>query len=325
MPTPQRKLPDELFGRAFTLEEGLKLGLTFEALRHDRFDRPFRGVRMLAGAERSDASASGEADLVALDANVRGFAGLLRPGESFSHETALLLYGCPIHTKDATIHTTARWPDSSRRGRNVTGHATREAYVQWERGHGVKLVPPCMALAQSAATLGLQEVIVAADRLALPRRGKDPLLDLAQTMEFAATRTLPGSILLRSALGYARIGAESRMETLLRLVLEAFDLAEYFDLQVEVADSDGWIGRFDLVCRKHRVIVEYDGEQHRTNRAQYLKDVTRLDRARAAGYEVIRVHARDLFAGRDALLLRVAEALGVRLQRTPTHPELLGK
>jgi very-short-patch-repair endonuclease len=57
------------------------------------------------------------------------------------------------------------------------------------------------------------------------------------------------------------------------------------------------------------VIVEYDGDQHRTSTLQYDRDITRFDRATDAGFRVIRVRARGLFGDRAATLDRIREAL----------------
>lgn len=46
------------------------------------------------------------------------------------------------------------------------------------------------------------------------------------------------------------------METLLRLILAAYGLDDGFELQVDLSDDRGWIGRFDLVHAAHRLIVE---------------------------------------------------------------------
>ncbi|WP_416445794.1 DUF559 domain-containing protein [Leucobacter sp. HNU] len=84
------------------------------------------------------------------------------------------------------------------------------------------------------------------------------------------------------------------------------------DLQVDVCDDEGyWIGRFDLVDRARKLIIEYDGEQHRTDRAQYLKDLRRLERAREAGYRILRLHKEDFRPERlVATRRRLCEFLG---------------
>lgn len=115
------------------------------------------------------------------------------------------------------------------------------------------------------------------------------------------------------------------METLLRLLLEAYGLAGHFSLQGEIRDDAGFVGRFDLVCVERRLILEYDGEQHRTDRAQYRRDIRRLDRVREAGWTVIRVHSDDLF-GSDAqglLITRIALRLGLAGTPPLVHPDLV--
>ena len=55
-----------------------------------------------------------------------------------------------------------------------------------------------------------------------------------------------------------------------------------------------FIGRGDLVYRHWRVIVEYDGDQHRTDTTQFDRDVRRLDDFAANGWRVVRIVGRSL-------------------------------
>lgn len=83
------------------------------------------------------------------------------------------------------------------------------------------------------------------------------------------------------------------MESHLHDVLASMGLDD-LELQADLYDRAGsWIGRFDQVDRTRRRILEYDGKQHRTDRQQYLRDLTRLDRARDAGCKIFRAHAED--------------------------------
>jgi hypothetical protein len=64
-----------------------------------------------------------------------------------------------------------------------------------------------------------------------------------------------------------RPGAESRPETLLRLLLGRAGLPEP-EVNVDIRDDSGrFLGRADLVYPPWRTIVEYDGDQHRTSAA----------------------------------------------------------
>lgn len=112
------------------------------------------------------------------------------------------------------------------------------------------------------------------------------------------------------------------METLLRLVMVASGIPE-LPLQVDVHDAQGrWIGRFDMVELQRRVIVEYDGEQHRTNDEQYARDARRIDAAQDAGFRVLRFRRADVTRTPRATAERIAAALDVPL--TPPSDPLHG-
>ena len=99
------------------------------------------------------------------------------------------------------------------------------------------------------------------------------------------------------------------METLLRLLLLRAGLPEP-ELNQELYDDRGrWIGRFDMVHREARVIVESDGDQHREDTTQYELDISRIDRAIAARWTVVRVRARGVFVDPGDTIRRVREAL----------------
>lgn len=66
----------------------------------------------------------------------------------------------------------------------------------------------------------------------------------------------------------------------------------------------------DLAYEDQRIAVEYEGDHHRTDRAQWHKDVHRQGRLEDLGWRVIRVTASDL-ATPATLLTRVRRALGL--------------
>lgn len=316
MSLPVKPLPKPLAGRPFTQREGIEQGISRKALRHSQFEIPFQGVRVH--------SASAPKGSRELENRARAFGLLLRSDEAFSHETALMLLGCPLYpSQDRRLHVTVPSPKNARRAKGICGHKVNAPFVVWQRADGVKVVPPLLALAQSATTLRLRELVVAIDSLLLPRHNQNPLVSRDSLSEELRSSSRRGIRELRHAAGFARVGAESRMESLLRLTLAAYGLAEHFELQVDVSDEAGWIGRFDMVCIRCKLVVEYDGEQHRTDRAQYLKDLRRLDRVRGAGYRVIRVHAGELLSDPAQVARLVASELGLEFVLELRHPELL--
>ena len=54
-----------------------------------------------------------------------------------------------------------------------------------------------------------------------------------------------------------------------------------------------------------KVAVEYDGDQHRSSRAQYVRDIRRLETLERMGWIVVRVVAED---HREDVIRRVLEA-----------------
>jgi very-short-patch-repair endonuclease len=54
-----------------------------------------------------------------------------------------------------------------------------------------------------------------------------------------------------------------------------------------------------------KVAVEYDGDQHRTSRTQYVKDIRRLELLEHMGWIVVRIIAEDR---RDDIIRRVHDA-----------------
>ena len=178
--------------------------------------------------------------------------------------------------------------------------------------HGLPLSDPATLFIELATVLAEEDLIAVGDALVLDPAQLDPhdlrpWISLEELLDACARSRSPGCRRARRAAARVRVGAESQRETMLRLLLLGAGFPEP-ELNPELFDARGKIGRFDLVFRSVRVIVEYDGDQHRTSRAQYEKDITRIDRAIAAGWAVVRVRNRGLHAGRAETLHRVREA-----------------
>jgi AbiEi antitoxin C-terminal domain len=97
---------------------------------------------------------------------------------------------------------------------------------------------------------------------------------------------------LRELLPLVDPGAESPKESWLRLLLidNGFPIPE---TQIPVGDGDEPFAFLDMGWRHIQLAVEYDGDHHRTDRPQYVKDMRRLPRIQRCGWEVIRVIAED--------------------------------
>jgi hypothetical protein len=63
---------------------------------------------------------------------------------------------------------------------------------------------------------------------------------------------------------------------------------------VVLGTDDHPIGRVDLLIEGYFVIIEYDADQHRTDKAQWATDITRNEEFGAEGYRTVRVTAEHM-------------------------------
>ncbi len=97
---------------------------------------------------------------------------------------------------------------------------------------------------------------------------------------------------LRAALPLVDGGAASPKETWLRLLLIDSGLPKPVT-QIAVVDGYWPVAFLDLGWELFKVAAEYDGDQHRSDRRQYVKDHRRLRELNQLGWVVVRVIAED--------------------------------
>ncbi|MGB3486143.1 MAG: hypothetical protein WBB07_28475 [Mycobacterium sp.] len=97
---------------------------------------------------------------------------------------------------------------------------------------------------------------------------------------------------LRELLPLVDGGAASPKESWLRLVLLDDGLPRP-TTQIAVGLDGYLIGILDMGWEQYQVAAEYDGDQHRTDRRQYVRDQRRLRDLARAGWIVVRVIAED--------------------------------
>jgi hypothetical protein len=110
---------------------------------------------------------------------------------------------------------------------------------------------------------------------------------------------------LREVLPLVDGGAESPRESRIRLCLHDAGYPRP-DTQIPMLVGSRPVAFLDMGWRDFMVAVEYDGDHHRKDRRQYVKDVARLRMLEAMGWMVIRVIAEDRPA---EWLARVEEGL----------------
>lgn len=216
---------------------------------------------------------------------------------------ASALLGAPYVDDDVPIELV--W----RNGRPPSGVIVRnDTLASNEVTHAVGL--PVTSVERTAFDLGRilprDEAIMRLDALMWSRSFDiDKVVRLARLHPRATGRKR-----LRGVLALVDGGAASPRETWLRLVvIDAGFPAP--TTQIPVIDRRGLIGWVDMGYEDLRIALEYDGDQHRRDRKQYVRDQRRLRRLEAAGWIVIRVIAEDTAAD---VIRRLEQALRRRRQ-----------
>lgn len=246
----------------------------------------------------------------------RAFEPLLLPGQCFSHLTALALVGVPLPGwADAEpLHVSVLFPRTPPRGEGVRGHSLRTLTITTHQRYPI--ADPAQAWCQSAALLAREDLVAAGDALVTGQRirgarsaGVSSISGLSEAAR--SLRGSPGAAKVAWALPRIRAGVDSRPETLLRLLCVRGRLPEPTpDFEVEVAG--GLLLHADLAFPRERVLLDYEGDGHRVDRATWLRDLRRRELFEDAGYRVIRVTAADLFHDSEAFLARLRAVLASR-------------
>ncbi|GAB3617824.1 DUF559 domain-containing protein [Okibacterium endophyticum] len=244
------------------------------------------------------------------------------PHEFFSHTTAATLWGAPLpFLPDARIHVSVLSPGRGPRARGVIGHEVQSALVNPMEVNGIRIASPASTWASLGLLLHPYDLVAVGDYLVRIQRhpgGFRPttqksLATLAQLDAAMCAGRRPGLAAVRKALPRVRTGSSSRLESWTRLILTDAGLPEP-DLDVDVHDENSmFIGCVDLAYESLKIAIEYDGDQHRTSREQFTRDIDKLEQLTAAGWRVVRLTSTHVFgySGRE-LVRRVRTALHER-------------
>ncbi|MCE4026948.1 hypothetical protein LXM50_13295 [Microbacterium sp. Au-Mic1] len=300
-------LPTSL-GTTFTLREAAAAGIN--RARSDARDlhRPFRGVRTAQAPESFS-------DLVACGSR------RLNPRQRFVGVTAARLWGLP-HPRGWTpgeplevVVPPDVTPPKSRgiRGRRLIEDRARTWWIA-----SAPVVDPVAAVLSCANDVDVAQAVVLLDAL-LTKADNYPDLRKGRpvyTSDEIAERVrkwgrFPGRQTILTALPRVRTGVESPKETETRLLLVDSGLPEPV-VQHEVRDGRRLLARIDLAYPQWKIAIEYEGDGHRTDAAQWRRDIQRQRELEDRGWIVIRITQLDLTDGSAALLRRIRRAIAVR-------------
>ncbi|MBB3327381.1 hypothetical protein [Microlunatus antarcticus] len=158
------------------------------------------------------------------------------------------------------------------------------------------------AFVASAVDLDLVELVAAGDWLV--RLGCTTPEALVAAASIASGR---GSRVARRAAALVRARVDSVQETRLRLVIVLAGLPEP-DVNPVVLARGRPVGRVDLLLWAYRTVIEYEGDQHRTDRTQWNRDIRRQEQLVADKNRLVRVTAERMRSPR-AVVLTVYEAI----------------
>lgn len=311
MSSPRVPLPKTLCASdPFTLTTGRLAGLSTKRMRGPDLRAPTSGVRVCAVTP------------VSIVEHARCHALVLPRDVVFSHLTAARLHGLPTPTI---------WPGSSELldvMRDTTRHPIERRGCRHHQGlqlrateqvSGVMATSALDTWADVAASWELAHLVAAADVL-LRRQ----IATAAQLRQTAEDRTgARGVRRLREAAFLARDGSASTQESIARIWFHRWNLPEP-ELNAHIADDTGeWVATGDFVWRAPRVVAEYDGDQHRTNRRQWQQDRERRAILEDLGWRMISVTFLTLneASRREALRRRLVAALAAG---APLEPGVIG-
>ncbi|MBK0419265.1 hypothetical protein JD276_09490 [Leucobacter sp. CSA1] len=265
------------------------------------------GVRAVPARGRFDAALDRELELI------RALAERAIPGQFFVRRSAALLHGMPMpHLDEPELHLGVLLPARAPRVAGVVGHALSSHRCSVETLEGI----PLTSAASTWVMLGdltVHELVAAGDSLirvhrpgyGRPNAGKPPLTTLEELSRAVGLGRWRGMGRLRRALTLVRRDAWSPMESVLRVSIVLAGLPEP-ELNVDLFDDRGvFLGCFDLVYRRYRIAIEYQGVGHAD---RYAQDVERIARLRAEGWIVIEV-TKALMSDRTRVIARIRAAL----------------
>jgi hypothetical protein len=197
------------------------------------------------------------------------------PLAAISHGTAAILWGIPLplHLESDIVHVTVPIGLRAPQHRGVRGHQRTLVAADVSAPHGFRMTTPVRTWCDLSELTTIPELVAAGDFLI---HWQTPLTTATALEEYSIRNPQRrGTRARRAALPLLSDRAESYRESILRaLILTAGFPAP--EVNHEVRDERGRIlARVDLAWPDHRVAHEYEGDHHRTDRAQWQRDLPR--------------------------------------------------
>jgi hypothetical protein len=283
-----RPLPDHLKDRTFSLDEARAAGLTSRMLEHERFEQVYPRVYRLKHVEVSPAER--------IAAARRNLPDDVRT----THVTRLREIGYehgdlePLHfVVPRDLHLAVE---------GILLHRT--VLMPPDDGRGVCAEAVFVSLAATERTIDLIKI---GDWLI----GQGHMSPESLGQFLATSRWRPGAVEAAWVLPQLDGAARSPKESETRAVL-VFSGLPAPEVNAEVRDAEGELVAIgDLVYRRWKLLIEYEGRQHALDVAQFARDIDRYGGLRGIGWEYHQV-TNERLARPKAMILRIHAVLVAR-------------
>lgn len=302
-------------------------GLTDWQWRSPTLVRPFYGVRTLSVTTAPNDSPQDGIPVHPAkqwrDDHIQlalAYTTVMKPSEFFAGITAAIIWKLPVPVDPRApqiieVGVCERQPFPRRTG--VRGRRFTARLVTVVRKDGLRTLDPVSIWVTYAPSLRLPDRVALGDAVIhTPRIGGNlgPRPRLAHaTLERLTTETEQperrGRSLLREALPLLRTDSASAPETHLRLAVVEAGLPEP-NLDVDVYGPDQrYLGTSECAYSEFKIVLEYEGDHHRTETKQWDRDIDKYHDYENAGWIVLRITARLLYRRRAVLIENVTNAL----------------
>lgn len=278
-------------GEQFSLAQARSRGVSRARADARDLARPFHGIR-----SREEPST--------FLARVQCYLPRMRSGQRFIGRTAVRLWALPFPVRwraEEAIEVACAHQQSPPRTRGVRGRRLGAQRADTWSVQAAPVVDPVSAVFSCAAELTVRQIVVLLDAVistadnypgaaSVPR----PVVNRGDVeRRLAEWGTFAGSGRVRAATARMRERVESPKETEVRLTIADAGLPEPV-VQCEVRNDGSLVARTDLAYPVWRIAIEYEGDGHRVDRAQWRRDVARQRDLEDLGWAVIRVTQQDL-------------------------------
>jgi hypothetical protein len=276
----------------FAVNTAMAEGVSASRLRSSDLEAPFWGVRTPPGFT---------SELVG-----RAAAYFSRSFEFaiLSHVSAAQVWGMPLPSRwqsDGRLHVSVPPDERAPRGRGVAGHHVRLHPTDVVVRDGIPTTTQARTFCDLASILDAEDLLAVADYLIWWRRDNDRVAPVDIETAIARHPTSRGMARIRTVVSRSSDRADSAPESKIRFRILEAGLPEP-SVNVELYDDRGrFLAMPDLSYPRFRMTLDYEGDHHRTDVAQWEKDIHRVPRLEDAGWHHTRISRADLRDSTDFL------------------------